>query len=512
MSAPTALSIEWVKEEDNPTHAHVVLGRPFKVKVNCDQPAVTAITVTLTVKTGTGVLTGTTTGTITVGGSSVEITGAYYSKEEDSVVFSAESTGLTTGDSAAVDVIALRLVVVSINDGNDVKNGVAFDVVLRLVDPDGDYHAPGVLFEAGVTTSAGTITSVTPAEFAADQLADVTGSFTFCGPAGVDRVLTATGFAGVTNDTSNFNSILGDADHLTITAPSNGKAFCPHADIVVTVEVRDVCEYVLEDDDSTVVTFAATGFTGTGNATASNGVATKTLNTADVSVDTLITMSAAGLANVSVSTIALCLQFKCGTSGNTVPTLLMKCGTSVNAVPTLLRNCPPVWNGVPCTAYCPTGTPSTLSLAITGWTAICMYYMTYPFWVMWKITNLPASFSATLVQGYPPVLGGYPISAANSPCTWYAATPLTTLTRALWLKSDCEGSPDSTFPAGDYFYVVVTKTATKWVVSLVLDMSGGMGGADWRTIWSGETSTATDCTQTASGSGSGGNISIVPIP
>ncbi|MBI2526319.1 MAG: DUF2341 domain-containing protein [Candidatus Rokubacteria bacterium] len=109
-SAATTLAITSVNGGANPT-----AGAPFSVVVTSQNPqggsaaVATATGTTLSLKTGTGTLGGTLTGTIPAGTSQVTISGVTYTRAESGVVFTATRTtgdALTPGDSAAFTVNA----------------------------------------------------------------------------------------------------------------------------------------------------------------------------------------------------------------------------------------------------------------------------------------------------------------------------------------------------------------------------------------------------------------------
>ncbi|MCF7733837.1 MAG: SGNH/GDSL hydrolase family protein [Akkermansiaceae bacterium] len=107
---PTQLAIPTVNGGANPT-----VGTAFSVVVQArdaggtPQNVTAATVVSLSLKTGTGSLGGTLSGTLTAGTSSVAISGITYSKAESGVVLTATRTNgdsLTAGDSAAFTVAA----------------------------------------------------------------------------------------------------------------------------------------------------------------------------------------------------------------------------------------------------------------------------------------------------------------------------------------------------------------------------------------------------------------------
>jgi hypothetical protein len=93
--------------------------------------------------TGTGVLGGTSTGTIALGQSQVSIGGVTYTKAEPGVQISATRTSgnvLTAGTSAPFTVSSLadRLVITSINGGSNPTAGTAFSVTVQSQDSVGN--------------------------------------------------------------------------------------------------------------------------------------------------------------------------------------------------------------------------------------------------------------------------------------------------------------------------------------------------------------------------------------
>jgi hypothetical protein len=111
---------------------------------------------------------------------------------------------------------------------------------------------------------------------------------------------------------------------------------------------------------------------------------------------------------------------ECGTTK-----LLRECGTAK-----LLRACPIVWTGIPCDS-CPNGTPSKLSVSITGWSGYCLLKWFPPDHYAWKVENLPATYNGTLVQ--------------ESACTWSVALGTYNLSTYIPFSSCPDGTPSSTW-------------------------------------------------------------------
>ncbi|WP_459471052.1 invasin domain 3-containing protein [Aquirufa beregesia] len=103
--------------------------------------------ITLTIKTGTGTLTGTVSATLLAGSSSVDITGWVYNKSETGVVLLATGSGLTssnvtgkTGETNAFNVTAgapTNFIITS--DKNVVRAGLKMVVSLQAVDEFGNF-------------------------------------------------------------------------------------------------------------------------------------------------------------------------------------------------------------------------------------------------------------------------------------------------------------------------------------------------------------------------------------
>ncbi|MBN2561966.1 MAG: hypothetical protein JXQ75_13660 [Phycisphaerae bacterium] len=140
-----------------------VAGTGFNVTVSStdqyDNAAnVTADTlITLTVKTGTGTVSGTTTGTISAGTSSVTISGTIYDVAESGVVLTATASGgdsLTAEDSASFTVSAGALSKLTISTIADQAAGETFNVLVKSTDSCGN---PVVTTQdTAVTLSVGT--------------------------------------------------------------------------------------------------------------------------------------------------------------------------------------------------------------------------------------------------------------------------------------------------------------------------------------------------------------------
>src|SRR6185369_16620688 len=92
--------------------------------------------------------------------------------------------------------------------------------------------------------------------------------------------ITLTAHTGsLTDDTTTFTVVAGAADHLTITSATTNLSSGAARDI--TAEIRDANGNLLTGDNTTSITFSKTSGAGTvaglGSATASSGVATKTV-------------------------------------------------------------------------------------------------------------------------------------------------------------------------------------------------------------------------------------------
>jgi hypothetical protein len=141
-------------------------GAPFSVGLQAQDsngnPAnvVANTAVTLSLNTGTGILGGTLTGTISAGSSSVTISGVTYSKAESGIIITATRTSgdnLSSENSSPFTVIAgaaSRLFITSVNGGLDATAGIPFSVVVQSQSTNGT--AANVVANTAVTLSLNT--------------------------------------------------------------------------------------------------------------------------------------------------------------------------------------------------------------------------------------------------------------------------------------------------------------------------------------------------------------------
>jgi hypothetical protein len=148
-------------------------------------PVVSDTLVTLSLKTGTGHLTGTLTGTIHAGQNSVTISGALYDVGESGVVITATATSgdsLTAGDSAPFTVSgATQLAITSVNGGNDPVAGSAFSITVQS--QNGSSVANPVTADTGVTislfTGTGTLSGTVTGTILAGQSSAVISGLSY---------------------------------------------------------------------------------------------------------------------------------------------------------------------------------------------------------------------------------------------------------------------------------------------------------------------------------------------
>ena len=152
-------------------------GVPFNVTVqsqdglNSASNVVLSTTVTLTLKTGAGVLGGTLTGNIPSGSNSVVISGVTYTKAEPGVALTAAATAgdsLTSGDSSPFTVLAGPAATISLTSGNSqnaqISTALGSPFVVTVTDA-GSNPVPGVSVTFAIATTplgaAGQVLSTT---------------------------------------------------------------------------------------------------------------------------------------------------------------------------------------------------------------------------------------------------------------------------------------------------------------------------------------------------------------
>jgi hypothetical protein len=170
---------------------------------------------------------------------------------------------------------------------------------------------------------------------------------------------------------------------------------------------------------------------------------------------------------------------ECGTTK-----LLRECGTAK-----LLRSCPIVWTGIPCDS-CPNGTPSKLSVSITGWSGYCLLKWFPPDHYAWKIENLPATWNGTLDQQFA--------------CYWRVY--LGTYTVGMYMPaSTCPGGPPTNTYEGTPMYLSIYNSlpGSPWLM--------GLGNGVGDTFWSKELGSFS-CIAPLTVDTGNGVVSIVPLP
>jgi hypothetical protein len=143
------------------------------------------------------------------------------------------------------------------------------------------------------------------------------------------------------------------------------------------------------------------------------------------------------------------------------------------------------WTGIPCES-CPDGTPSALSVAITGWSGYCLDKGGYA----WKVENLPATWSGTLDQYYA--------------CTWRVY--LGTYTLGMYMPaSTCPDGPPTNTYEGEPMYLRIYNIAPGWPWRM--ELGNGVGDIFWQKGIGSFTCIAPLTVDTGNGV-----VSIVPLP
>ena len=269
----TKLVVTSVNGGSNPT-----AGAGFAVVVqaqdNSSSPAnVTANTaVTLSLKTGTGILGGTLSGTILAGTNQVTISGVTYSKAESGVVITATRTSgdtLTAGDSAAFTVNpgATSILVfttqpgaatagstiagpptVTVQDGlgNTVTSSTASITVAIGTNPPGNGTLSGTLTKNAVSGVA--------------SFSDLS-----INQAGNGYTLTASsaGLTGATSSAFNINAVAAVATKLVVTSVNGGSNPTAGAGFAVVVQAQDNSSSPANVTANTAVTLSLKTGTGT---------------------------------------------------------------------------------------------------------------------------------------------------------------------------------------------------------------------------------------------------------
>lgn len=243
--------------------------------------------VTLTVKTGTGVLGGTVSGTILAGESSVTISGVTYDTSETGVVLNASAAGLTAGDSNAFDVGVgppTKLALEAISTPQ--KAGQAFEVTVKATDAGDNETTATDDIVVTLSRNAGTGSlaegATTGTITAGSSRVTITGVIYDTKEDNVTLDASATGF--VTGTSGSFNVTEGPASKLqiaAITCPGAGEDF----DVTVnSVDAYNNASNVLVDTTVTLTVHTGAGSLGgtlVGTVTAGTSAVTLTHLTYD---------------------------------------------------------------------------------------------------------------------------------------------------------------------------------------------------------------------------------------
>ncbi|MBN2562206.1 MAG: C10 family peptidase, partial [Phycisphaerae bacterium] len=201
--------------------------------------------ISLSVKTGTGSVGGTTTGTISSGSSSVTISGVTYDTEESGVVLTASRTSgdsLTAGDSNAFNVTAGTVDRLSIATIAGQTAGTTFDVVVTSTDQYG--NASNVTSNTLVTLTVKTGTGALGGTVTG-TIAGGTSSITISGAtydtAESGVVLTATASGGDTLTAADSNSFTVSAARATTLAVDTISS--QQAGVAFSIVVRSTDDY-----------------------------------------------------------------------------------------------------------------------------------------------------------------------------------------------------------------------------------------------------------------------------
>ncbi|MHA8104917.1 invasin domain 3-containing protein [Aquirufa nivalisilvae] len=267
-------------------------------------------TVTLSLKTGTGTLGGTVTGTITLGSSAVTISGVTYTKAETGVVLTATGSVAgnvsgKTGDSNAFNVVpgaASKYLVTSSNYSPVVSGTVT--ITAQLVDANNN----------PVSTSNKTVTwsksdangSFSSATSTTDANGTATVTFTAHTVANTVTTITATDNTSLTGTTSNITSDASGASKLVISTIAQQTAGTGFSVIVTLTDANGNAVNATADGTVTLTRKTGTGTLGgtlTGTILSGNSAVTisgVTYTKAETGVVLTATGSVAGNVNGKV--------------------------------------------------------------------------------------------------------------------------------------------------------------------------------------------------------------------
>jgi hypothetical protein len=172
-----------------PPTGPIVAGQNFSVKIAVQDSqgntaiASAGINITLSRKTGTGTLGGTTTGQITAGTSEGTINGITYTKAESGVVLTAAANGLASGDSGAFTVNAgtANKLVFSQPPPNPATAGAPFSIKVQVQDQFNNITTviAGHTLELSRKTGTGTLGGTTTGALAAGTSEDTINGVTY---------------------------------------------------------------------------------------------------------------------------------------------------------------------------------------------------------------------------------------------------------------------------------------------------------------------------------------------
>jgi hypothetical protein len=318
-ATPTKLVVTSVNGGANPT-----AGTPFAVVVqtqdlNGTVRSVASDTgVALTLKTGSGTLGGTLTGTITTGTSQVTISGATYTKAEGGVALTASRTSgdtLTAGDSATFTVVpgAPASLTKTAGDGQSaqVGNSFATNLQVRVRDSQGNDVADGtaVTFTAPASGASGTFAATGTRTTTVNTTSGLATASAFTANT-VAGSYTVTATAGAASVSFSVTNSPGPPATLTKTA-GDGQAAQVNTAFVTNLQVRVRDNQGNDVADGTAVTFTApaSGASGTFAATGTrtttvnttSGLATASAFTANATAGGYSVTAAAGAASVDFS-------------------------------------------------------------------------------------------------------------------------------------------------------------------------------------------------------------------
>ena len=274
--------------------------------------------VTFAKASGAGTVTGAGTDTAVAGVASKTLTGALVG----SVTMEATSAGLTTGSLGAFTVVHGAASQISLSGSTaNLTSGATRVLTATVQDAAGNTvtsdNSTVVTFAkasgAGTVTGLGTDTAV-----AGVASKTVTGAV-------VGAIVVDADSGALTAGTLGFTVVHGAGATIELTESGSATAGATHT---LTATLKDASGNTLTGDNTTVVTFAKTGgagtVTGLGNATASAGVATKT-----------VTNQLAGQINLDAQVAGMTT----GTDSYTIVVGPVSAATStVNAVPSSVSN------------------------------------------------------------------------------------------------------------------------------------------------------------------------------